>query len=301
MDKFTALIFLPALLGTLASGEIFFKSGAPHVKLQKNAGLAGETLFSRNGRPYSAFKGIPYAKIPERFAASELIRELGFEGYRNVTDNGQTCAQAGFGGQNVGVEDCLNLNVFVPMSTEKRMEDYPVMFYVHGGGFGSGSVERTTPSYFMDEDVIVVLITYRVGVLGFLSTGDHVVPGNNGLKDQVIALKWVKENIAKFGGNPNSVTIFGLSAGGASTHYLLLSDTTKGLFHNVISQAGDVIGMWAHEPNPRRNAAGLANFLKCPTNADNPADISSQEIAACLKKAPLDQLMTAQSIFTEVF
>lgn len=150
----------------------------------------------------------------------------------------------------------------------------------------------------MDEDVIIVSINSRLGVFGFLSTGDEVIPGNNGLKDQVNALKWVKENIEKFGGDPNLVTIFGASGGSAATHYLKLSSTTKGLIHRVISQSGLAISPWAYDPNPKENAALIAKYLNC--DSQNPEKIASEEISSCLKKVSKEKLVAAAGAFKQV-
>ena len=94
------------------------------------------------------------------------------------------------------------------------------------------------PKYLMDRGVIFVSFNYRLGPFGFLSTGDDVVPGNNGLKDQSIALMWIRDNIKFFGGNPDSVTITGLSAGGASVHYHFFSTMSKG---NITSNLQGII------------------------------------------------------------
>lgn len=105
------------------------------------------------------------------------------------------------------------------------------MVFVHGGGFFAGSPSGLIhgPQYFMDNgEVILVIMAYRLGALGFLSTGDENSPGNFGLKDQTMALEWVKDNIREFGGNPNSVTIFGISAGGASAHMHMMSPLSEG-------------------------------------------------------------------------
>lgn len=106
------------------------------------------------------------------------------------------------------------------------------MVWIHGGGFVSGSSksELYGPEFLLPEDVVIVTINYRLGVLGFLSLEDTSlgVPGNAGLKDMVMALKWVQQNIDKFNGNPNNVTIFGESAGGAAVHYLILSPMARG-------------------------------------------------------------------------
>jgi len=96
--------------------------------------------------------------------------------------------------------------------------------------FGSAAMYRG--HYLLEEDIVLVTLNYRLGALGFLNTGDGLVRGNMGLKDQNLALRWVKENIAKFGGDPNSVVLAGESAGSASVHYHLLSEMSKGNAQN---------------------------------------------------------------------
>ncbi|XP_063916524.1 juvenile hormone esterase-like isoform X2 [Zophobas morio] len=124
----------------------------------------------------------------------------------------------------------------------------PVLFWIHGGGFvfGSGNEDLYGPEFLITEDVVLVTINYRLGLLGFVSFDDPSldIPGNAGLKDQVMALKWVQKNIDKFGGDPNNVTIFGESAGGASVHLLMLSPMGKGLFHKGIAHSGCVLNPW---------------------------------------------------------
>ncbi|XP_013196719.2 carboxylic ester hydrolase [Amyelois transitella] len=121
------------------------------------------------------------------------------------------------------------------------------MVFIHGGSFNSGSGDSLVygPKYLLQHDVIVVTINYRLEVLGFLSLNIPEVPGNAGMKDQVAALKWVQNNIAKFGGDPDNVTIFGESAGSASVTYHMISPMSKGLFQKVIAQSGSCIHDWA--------------------------------------------------------
>ena len=104
------------------------------------------------------------------------------------------------------------------------------MVWIHGGGFHTENSNLSTygPNYLLDKDIVFVSINYRLGILGFLSTGDVVAPGNFGLKDQVLALKWIQKNIRVFGGDPNRVTIFGESAGGASVTFHALSNSSNG-------------------------------------------------------------------------
>ena len=104
------------------------------------------------------------------------------------------------------------------------------MVFIHGGAFSKESTELAdySPKFFMDKDIVFVSMNYRLGILGFLTTGDLVCPGNYALKDQTLALKWVQKNIRSFGGDPNRVTLFGNSAGAAAVNLLALSDATNG-------------------------------------------------------------------------
>ncbi|XP_061395052.1 esterase B1-like [Musca vetustissima] len=123
------------------------------------------------------------------------------------------------------------------------------MVWIYGGGYQVGEASRDvySPDYFMQKDVIVVTFNYRLGVLGFLCLDDPDlnVPGNAGLKDQVMALKWVKQNIHNFNGDPNNITVFGESAGGASTQFMMMTPQTKGLFHKAIIQSGSILCPWS--------------------------------------------------------
>lgn len=143
-----------------------------------------------------------------------------------------------------GVEDCLYLNVFRPAGLEKQTT-LPVIVFIHGGGFfaGGSNPDIIGPEYFMDtSEVIMVTIAYRLGALGFLSTGDAEAPGNLGLKDQVMALHWVQDNIEYFNGNTSSVTIMGISAGSASVNMHMTSPLSDGLFHKAVSMSGNTYG-----------------------------------------------------------
>lgn len=113
-----------------------------------------------------------------------------------------------------GVEDCLFLNVYSPSLSGNRA----VMVWIHGGSFSGGSGDSWIygPDFLVNDGVVVVTFNYRLGVLGFMGTGDGAAQGNYGMKDMVEALRWVRNNIAAFGGNPNQVTVFGESAGGVA-------------------------------------------------------------------------------------
>ena len=183
-------------------------------------------------------------------------------------------------------EDCLYLNIYTP-ARNSSVGLLPVMVWIHGGGYSLGSSFTYNGTKLARQGgVVVVTINYRLGVFGFLSTEDSVMPGNYGLLDQIQALKWVKENIANFGGNPTSVTIFGESAGSSSVSILVLSPLAKGLFHRAIMESGVSLAPWGHvQPTQKLSPLygarmiGVANgcthvfgqsdsFLKCLKEID---------------------------------
>ncbi|PAV64469.1 hypothetical protein WR25_07042 isoform C [Diploscapter pachys] len=144
-------------------------------------------------------------------------------------------------------EDCLYLNIFGPELDP--MKKYPVMFYIHGGGFMMDSSLRYTPRNvcrnLCSKGIIVVTIHYRLGYLGYFCTGDEASPGNYGLYDQIEALKWVKKNIEQFGGDPDNITVAGQSAGAVSADLLSLSPLSRDLFKNKMVLGANSFCHWA--------------------------------------------------------
>ena len=189
-----------------------------------------------------SFRGIPYAAPPLadlRFQPPQAHEP--WDGERDASEYGPTAPQAGSGAlgdllPNVVIpgDDYLNLNIWTT-GLEGRA---PVMVFIHGGSFtsGSGAVSIYDGTRFARDGVVLVTINYRLGVDGFLWFGDGVP--NLGLLDQVAALEWVRDNIAAFGGDPDAVTIFGESAGGMSVCSLLAMPAAKGLFHRAIAESG---------------------------------------------------------------
>ncbi|CAH0550117.1 unnamed protein product [Brassicogethes aeneus] len=205
------------------------------------------------GGKFFGFYGIPYAKPPIgdlRFKPPQ--EQEPWQGIKDATKEGPACPSRHLVGQYfMGKEDnCLNLNVFtkhIPKNDEESLK--PVMVFIHGGGFvyGNNKGEIYGPQFLLIEDIVLVVVNYRIGVFGFLALEDQSlgISGNAGLKDQVMALKWVQRNIRHFGGDPNNVTLFGQSAGSASTHLHMLSPLSKGLFHKAICQSGVALNLWA--------------------------------------------------------
>lgn len=142
------------------------------------------------------------------------------------------------------------------------------MVYIHGGAFMSGSGNSSTygPKFFLQHDVLLVTLNYRLEALGFLCLDTPGVPGNASLKDQVAALRWVRENIEKFGGDPDNVTLFGQSAGAAAVTYHMLSDMSKGLFHKAIAQSGMCNQDWAIDVDPVDRAFRIGKELGIDTD-----------------------------------
>ncbi|XP_051164616.1 juvenile hormone esterase-like [Leptopilina boulardi] len=260
------------------------KSRAESVVNISEGLLKGTIITSRNGRNFSAFIGVPYAEPPIgvlRFKSPEPVKKWSETYVANK--EGNACPQP-VKGKVDGKEDCLYLNVFTPkLQFNELMENetlLPVMFWIHGGGFHTGSSRLNLygPNYLMDKDIILVTINYRLGILGFLSTGDDVAPGNFGMKDQVLALKWVQNNIQAFGGDPKRVTIFGDSAGGASVTHHAMSDKSNGLFHQYIAQSGNPLVPWGYRDKNdiKSDVNAIAQKLECPIS-------DSTQIVNCLR------------------
>ncbi|WP_369764802.1 carboxylesterase/lipase family protein [Flavobacterium sp. WC2429] len=219
----------------------------------------------------SVFKGIPYATAPVgeyRWRPPQPIKA--WVGVRDASKFESNFAQAGWGAAPGSLsegssEDGLYLNLWLPAGTKPGAK-LPVMVWIHGGAFvfGSGSQPDFSGVQFAKQGVILITFNYRLGRLGFFAfpalSNEHPEEpkGNYAYMDQIAALKWVKENIAAFGGNPKNVTIFGESAGGVSVHSLLTIPVAKGLFQKAIIESGGgrdgvLTGRPIHEENADRH------------------------------------------------
>ncbi|CAH1640490.1 unnamed protein product [Spodoptera littoralis] len=228
-----------------------------------------ETLHISNGpvrgsiSPDGSFKSylaIPYASVPHRFQAPGP--EPTWESTYEAVNENVRCTQSVEDSFTVGTADCLSLNVFTPIDASPG-SDLPVMTFIHGGGYfkGSGNMIFYGPRYLVPKGVILVTINYRLNIQGFLCLRIKENPGNAAMKDQVAALRWVRRNIRKFGGDPDNVTLFGESAGAASVSFHLYSPMSKGLFHKAITQSGSALAAWAYQYKPVYLASLLAKVM----------------------------------------
>lgn len=166
----------------------------------------------------------------------------------------------------LGQEDCLVINIYTP----KFIYDDQLLntiVHIHGGLWLYDAGYYYRPDLLLQHNVIFVTFNYRLGALGFLSTENEIVSGNNGLKDQVLALQWIQINIEKFGGNPESITLTGWSAGAASVTYHYLSPKSVALFNRGIALSGTCLSSQYLTYKPLEKAKQLAVRLDCPSDS----------------------------------
>lgn len=252
--------------------------------------------FIQNG--IYTYKGIPYATA-ERFMPAKKVEP--WEGVRSSTMYGPVAPLMTPTTQvqdepefvfdhdwGYTSEDCLRLNIWTPSIDDNKKR--PVLFWMHGGGFTAGSSQEL-PSYDGENlsnkgDVVVVSINHRLNILGFLDLSaydeKYKHTPNNSMLDIVAALDWVKANISNFGGDPNNITIFGQSGGGAKVNTLMAMPRAKGLFHKAINQSGSFRGSLSKKETTRAIAAEVLNQLSL-----------SEDQVDSLQNIPFDKLSAA--------
>lgn len=250
MKKVISAFALLLVALSLHSQQPDFKDNGAQVKGPVVSTVYGSLRGTTEG-DVDIFKGIPYAAPPVgefRWRPPQPV--TAWQGERDASKFGPNSAQAGWGAapgtiQAGSSEDCLYLNIWKPAGAAKNA-NLPVMVWIHGGAFvgGSGSGPGEAGNQFAKQGVILITINYRLGRLGHFAfpalSAEHPEEpkGSYAFMDQIEALRWVKQNIAAFGGNPENVTIFGFSAGGVSIHSLLTIPSAKGLFQKAISHSG---------------------------------------------------------------
>jgi para-nitrobenzyl esterase len=270
-------------------------AGPAVAPVKTKAGLLkGST--SADGR-VRIFRGIPYAAPPVGpLRWKEPAPVAAWQGTRDATENGAQCVQAQIFGDisfpRPASEDCLYLNVWTP--AKAASERLPVMVWIHGGGFqaGAGPEPRHDGDAIARKGVVLVTLNYRLGVFGFFSHPELTresgrnASGNYGLLDQIAALRWVRDNIAEFGGDPRNVTIFGESAGSFAVSALMASPPAAGLFHKAIGESGayftGATGTLGLQPLSATEQRGLT--FASSVGADS---------LAALRAKPADELLAA--------
>ncbi|KAM6223769.1 carboxylesterase 3 [Rhynchocyon petersi] len=248
-------------------------------------------------RRVNVFLGIPFAQAPlgpRRFSAPHPAQP--WEGVRDASKAPVMCLQNVERMDNFRFvlngkhqifpisEDCLVLNIYSPAGATTGAGK-PVMVWIHGGSMLIGSATSHDGSALAAlGDVVVVTVQYRLGILGFLSTGDEHAPGNWAFLDLVASLRWVQDNITPFGGDPNCVTIFGSSAGALMVSGLVLSPLTERLFHRAIVQSGVITISGILDSEPLALAQDFADSLGCGSP-------SVAEMLQCLRQKTSEEMI----------
>lgn len=303
-----APLALALAAGAMAvSGSPALAADGPMAQpVQTRQGMVKGTAAEADG--VTVFKGIPFAAAPIgdlRFKPAQPPES--WDGVRDGSKWGDTCIQPPAPNRPIGVnqatdmpdspkmsEDCLNLNVWTP--AESSGEKLPVMVWFYGGAYaeGGGSMPFANGSNLAKRGVIVVSMNYRVGPFGFLSQSEltaqspNGASGNQALSDALASLKWVQENIAAFGGDPNNVTIFGQSAGACVSAALVGSPLAEGLFQKAISQSGAWAGLTAAKMTTREQAEAQTAAAMEKAGLKSLADLQAlpaDEVAAKLGRA----------------
>nr|AID61332.1 esterase [Calliphora stygia] len=265
----------------MASSDLVIETTLGPVRGHESKGVYDDVYYS--------FEGIPFAEVPVgqlRFRPPQPKKP-----WSEILDCTQKPCKPlqknPFNNQIEGSEDCLYVNIYAKQLNS--VKPLPVMIFIFGGAFEKGDPSRDLhgPDYFMQKDMIFVTVGYRLGSLGFVAFKDPdlQIPGNTGLKDQLMALKWLKENISHFNGDSENITLFGESAGAASVHYLMCCPLAKGLFHKAILMSGTVLCPWAY--NPLEN---LPLRLAKACGYEGPAE-DEKQICEYLQKLPAEELM----------
>ncbi|XP_051057516.1 liver carboxylesterase [Phodopus roborovskii] len=283
------------------------QDSASPIRSTQTGQVRGSLVHVKDGElSVYTFLGIPFAKPPVgplRFAPPEPPEPWG--GVRDGTSHPAMCLQTDMMMSQVSKErkmivptismseDCLYLNIYTPAHAHEG-SNLPVMVWIHGGGLVIGMASMNDGSILAaTEDIVIVSIQYRLGILGFFSTGDKNARGNWGYLDQVAALHWVQQNIAYFGGNPGRVTIFGASAGGTSVSSLVVSPMSKGLFHGAIMQSGVSLLPDLISDTADKVYTIVANLSGCEAK-------DSEALVHCLRKKTEAQILAINQVFTMI-
>nr|CAA61466.1 carboxylesterase [Drosophila pseudoobscura] len=254
--------------------------------------LPNGKLRGRDNGNYYSYESLPYAEPPVgdlRFEAPQPYKQQWTDTF-DATQPPVLCMQWDQFIQEddklAGNEDCLTVSVYRPKNSSRN--SFPVVAQIHGGAFMFGGASQNGHENFMREgNLILVKISYRLGPLGFVSTGDADLSGNFGLKDQRLALLWIKQNIASFGGEPENILVIGHSAGGGSVHLQVLREDFSKLAKAAISFSGNALDPWVVQQGGRGRAFELGRIVGCGQASD------SVTLKKCLKSKPASEIVSA--------
>lgn len=292
-----------ALLAWLVASVLTATADDALVERQTTEGTVRGRVVRVLNNTVEQYLGIPFAQPPVgplRFKPP--LPKTPWEGTVDATAGNTACPQVLTEGITLGnlsfSEDCLYLNVWVPEAAKSPGSLRPVLAWIHGGAFTLGSANQANYSgVFLSAlgDVVVVSMNYRLGILGFMSANSPEAPGNVGLLDQNVALKWVQRNIEHFGGDPERVTLFGESAGSMCIHAHIMSPLSEGLFKRAVLMSGTMYSLdtWDTVEESLAKAEKVANVVGCSSGGTIELASNAEEVVHCMRNKSADELLKA--------
>lgn len=298
--KFAVLLYyvIVGLVRAYSSPAASPPSSCNVVAQTESGWVCGRSRRAEASTLYASFRGVPYAKQPVgELRFKELQPAEPWTDYLDATEEGPVCYQTDvlYGslmkphGMN---EACIYANIHVPLyalpaaGETPTKPGLPILVFIHGGGFafGSGDADLYGPEYLVTRNVVVITFNYRLNFFGFFSLDTPKVPGNNGLRDMVTLLRWVKRNARAFGGNPDNVTLAGQSAGAAAAHLLTLSKATEGLVSRAILMSGAGTSTFFTTSPIFSQSINKLLFSILGVNSTNPDEIHEKLVAMPVEK-----------------
>ncbi|XP_050024748.1 acetylcholinesterase-like [Dermacentor andersoni] len=301
MATSTALLagLLVAVVLTVTADESF-------VERQTTEGMVRGKVVRVLDKSVEEYRGIPFAEPPVgKLRFRPPLPKQPWEGTVDATAGNTACPQVLLEGITMGnlsfTEDCLQLNVWVPEVASNPGSRRPVLVWIHGGAFTFGSANMANTSGVVLAalgDVVVVSTNYRLGILGFMNVYSPEAPGNVGLLDQNMALKWVQRNIGHFGGDPERVTLFGEGAGSVSVHAQIMSPLSRRIFKRAVLMSGTMYSLdtWETVYESIVKAYKVANVVGCSNSARIGLSPNAENIVDCMRNKSADELSTASLV-----
>ncbi|XP_075530990.1 acetylcholinesterase-like [Dermacentor variabilis] len=291
------------LAGLLVAVVLPVTADESFVEKQTTDGMVRGKVVRVLDKTVEEYLGIPFAEPPVgKLRFRPPLPKQPWEGTVDATAGNTACPQVLLEGLLLGnlsfSEDCLQLNVWVPEVATNPGSRRPVLVWIHGGAFTLGSANMAKSSGVLLAalgDVVVVSMNYRLGILGFMNANSPAAPGNVGLLDQNMALKWAQRNIGHFGGDPERVTLFGESAGSMSVHAQIMSPLSQGLFKRAVLMSGTMYSLdtWDTVPESMAKADKVANVVGCSNGGTIELSTNAEEILDCMRNKSADELVKA--------